>query len=299
MGGVGAHGRGKWAKPEDNSKTASAAGKKAHGQAQSACIGFFACAFRFFRSKENPMGQLSCDPGSGVCAVPATPPADGAKTAQALAAEVVYVGDPLCSWCWAAAPVAEALAAWCAGQGLPFSILMGGLRPGGGDPWNAEFKAFLRRHWQEIETRCGRPFGFALFDRPAFRYDSLPPCRAVAAARQLLAGAGQGGARLLAFYAGIQKHFFVDNADTNEPGFYEAPCAAAGLDFAAFLPRFADPESEKAARKEFALGKALGVDAFPSFVLKQPGGLSLLSRGYASFDTLAEKIAAQLSGSLG
>ncbi|MDR0997381.1 MAG: hypothetical protein LBL69_06960 [Zoogloeaceae bacterium] len=239
------------------------------------------------------MPQPSCDAQTGICAAPGV---DVARETSQAATEprLVYVSDPLCSWCWAVSPMIAPLKDWCAQHGLPFTLLMGGLRPGGGDPWNADFKAFLRHHWHEIESRCGRPFGYALFDRPIFRYDSLPPCRAVVVAKQQLGAASDGGARLLAFYEALQRHFFVEGADTNEADFYRHPCAAADLDFAAFLPEFEAAASTKAAQAEFAQARALGVDAFPSFVLTQGDKHTVIARGYTELSPLTSKIEALL-----
>ncbi len=64
-------------------------------------------------------------------------------------------------------------------ESLDFELVMGGLRPGGGDPWNAEMKSFLKEHWDHVKTASGQEFGYSLFERNEFDYDTEPPSRAV------------------------------------------------------------------------------------------------------------------------
>ena len=40
---------------------------------------------------------------------------------------IIYIGDPMCSWCWGIAPELDRLQAWTT---LPFDVVVGGLRPG-------------------------------------------------------------------------------------------------------------------------------------------------------------------------
>ena len=88
--------------------------------------------------------------------------------------EIIYVGDPMCSWCWGLSPQLNALQRYGQQLGIPFSLVMGGLRPGGGEAWNADFKGFLKHHWEEVTQRSGQPFGYGLFDLEDFNYDTEP-----------------------------------------------------------------------------------------------------------------------------
>ena len=47
---------------------------------------------------------------------------------------------------------------------------MGGLRPGGGDPWNNQMKTFLRNHWEHVTMITN---GFASFEQMAEKVNSL------------------------------------------------------------------------------------------------------------------------------
>ena len=45
-----------------------------------------------------------------------------------MASRLLYVMDPMCSWCWGFAPVVEALAEQAAAAGVSLQIVVGGLR---------------------------------------------------------------------------------------------------------------------------------------------------------------------------
>lgn len=227
-----------------------------------------------------------CDPETGVCAP--RPLANNAAAAEANPPdqEILYVGDPMCSWCWSIAPALEALQDYAESRGLRFTVLVGGLRPGGGDAWTPQFKAFLRHHWEEISTRTGRPFSFGLLDHPHFNYDTEPPCRAVVTARALLREAGRPERDLLAVFASIQEKFFVANQDPNEPAFYESICQRHALDFAAFRQRFESPSIKDQTLAEFNLVRRMGVNGFPTVLFRDGKTLREVAYGYAPGDEM-------------
>lgn len=224
----------------------------------------------------------TCDLETGVCQPGPMPDASKPKAPVNADHEVIYVGDPMCSWCWGISPGIKQLQASCAEKHLGFSIVVGGLRPGGGDPWNDQFKAFLRHHWEEIGTRTGQPFSFDLLDRTHFGYDTEPSCRAVVVARQMLGAADQNSSNLYAFFAAIQEKFYVGNADPSEGVFYRELCEAAGLDFATFLNGFNSAEARTLTRDEFVLNRKWGVRGYPTVLFRDGNNLQQVATGFAS-----------------
>ncbi len=243
------------------------------------------------------MTQLDCDPQTGVCAV--APRADGTAAKAPLDArhELVYIGDPMCSWCWGIEPALRRLIGFARERGLRFSIVVGGLRAGGGEAWTTAFKDFLRHHWQQVGERSGQPFSFGLFERPQFDYDTEPACRAVVVARGLLAQQQPGGddAALYDFFAAIQQRFYVAGDDPGQLEFYREPCRAHGLDFDSFAQRFASDEAKAATRAEFELCRQWGVSGFPTVLLRRGDELQLLASGWAGADQLLKAAAQALA----
>lgn len=225
------------------------------------------------------MTPSDCDLETGVCA-PAPLAGEDTPATRAPDMELVYVGDPMCSWCWGIAPQLERLREHAIGREIPFRLVVGGLRPGGGDEWNAAFKQFLEHHWREIAERTGQPFGFDLLRRESFHYDTEPACRAVVAARPFV------GERELEFFSAIQRKFYVDNEDPKALDFYPSICAATGVDFAAFAQRFADRSVIEETLGEFRLNRSWGVTGYPAILVRTGDRKRPLARGYATFDEM-------------
>jgi len=74
---------------------------------------------------------------------------------------LIYVGDPMCSWCWGFAPEIAALA-----EQFPVEVVVGGLRPGPlAQPLEDGLAGFLAQHWFEIAEQTGQPFDISFLDR--------------------------------------------------------------------------------------------------------------------------------------
>lgn len=198
----------------------------------------------------------------------------------------------MCSWCWGLSPALRQLQDHCRHEAMAFRVVVGGLRPGGGDAWDAQFKQFLRQHWIEISRRSGQPFSYRLLDLAAFNYDTEPACRAVVAARALL------NDRELDFFEAVQRKFYVDNEDPKEPQFYESICRQFDLGFDVFAQRWASQEVKAQTMAEFQLNRSWGVRGYPSVLLWRGATLTTIATGFSTFDQMRQKITAMTSGAL-
>ena len=66
--------------------------------------------------------------------------------------KIIYVGDPMCSWCWGFSNEFKKLLKFTADE-FDGEILMGGLRPGTAEPMDQDMKDFIRHHWDEVSKR--------------------------------------------------------------------------------------------------------------------------------------------------
>lgn len=222
-----------------------------------------------------------CDPITGECA-----PADLGELKEIIIKEtdkeIIYVGDPMCSWCWGISNHLKELKDHF--TQYKFSIVAGGLRPGGGDPWDDNFKSFLMHHWKEVSDRSGQPFGYDLFDREDFHYDTEPPCRAVVASRKWM------GENELSFYEAVSRKFYVDNEDPNEAKFYQSICEQFDIPFDEFLVAFQSEEMKYATNQEFQLNRQWGVKGYPTVLFKLKDQLFQINHGYTEFEEMKERV---------
>ena len=225
-----------------------------------------------------------CDPESGVCTPAPLTNSEPETVVKYENSEIIYVGDPMCSWCWGISPSLKKIRDQFRSNDISFRVVVGGLRPGGGDPWNDQMKDFLKHHWQEVTARSGQEFGYQLFERDTFNYDTEPPCRATVAARPLL------GKRELEFFTAIKYKFYVESEDPGTEEFYMSICEEFEIDFQKFLERFRSEEVRKETHDEFLLNRNWGVRGYPTVILRKDEKLYSVSNGFATFDQMKHQI---------
>lgn len=193
---------------------------------------------------------------------------------------LIYVADPMCSWCWGFAPVIRALSA---ATRLPVEVVVGGLAAGpGARHLTPEMRESLCHHWEEVAARSGQPFELdALHARDAgWSYDSLVPCMALIAART------QDPSLALPALEQLQGAFYAEGRDITTG----RVCADAleGLvpDIDQLVEDLANPALVEAAASEFASARELGVQEFPTAFIRAGDEWALAARGWAPLDHL-------------
>ncbi len=197
--------------------------------------------------------------------------------------EILYIGDPLCSWCWGAAPALSQLKHHYEGK-IPFKILLGGLRPGNTALMDQKLKTFLKNHWEEIQTLTQQAFGYQILEKEDFIYDTEPPARAVFTMRQI------NPTSEFDFFKAIQHQFYAQGKDTNQIATYLELCEdffVAPSDFEAF---YLKPSTKQATAEEFDTARMLGVTGFPTVLIKMGLKYKAIARGYDTFERMNARI---------
>ena len=198
---------------------------------------------------------------------------------------VIYVGDPMCSWCYG---IGEELtsAQEQLGTEVDWQLLTGGLRAGGGDEWTSEFTSFLKHHWQEVSAASGQPFSYELLSANNFLYDTEPSCRAVVVVQSM------DNTKEFVFFKEVQKKFYVDNEDPKRVEFYESICSDLELDYEVFAQRWGSEAYRLGTEQQFAEARSLGVSSFPTILVSHKGKYSVVSRGFTKSEVLVDRIRA-------
>jgi putative protein-disulfide isomerase len=209
--------------------------------------------------------------------------------------KLIYVGDPMCSWCYGFGKELHALTALH--PELSLAIMVGGVRAGATDILDDSGKQFRLGHWARVEQSSGLPFNRTAFlARENFVYDTEPICRAFVTARQLAPQAD-----LLAVFRALQHAFYVDGLDTTD-GLVLADVAVAALEqaghavsAAAFYRNWRTAATIEATRAEFARVREIGVHSFPALLLEVDDQLIEISPGYAPAAALKSRLNAVLA----
>ena len=209
-----------------------------------------------------------------------------------MTARLLYVMDPMCSWCWGFAPVAEALIAQAAAAGVPTHLVVGGLRTGS-SPLDPATRAYILEHWQAVSEATGQGFAFENAMPDGFVYDTEPACRALVTARQLDAE------RVWPLLAAVQSGFYERGLDITLPAVLVELAEQAGLDRAGFAQALIDTDTRAATAADFTWAQGLGIAGFPTLLAERNGQLALLTNGYQPLESLSPLLARWLQQATG
>ncbi len=196
--------------------------------------------------------------------------------------KLIYIGDPMCSWCYGVAPELEKIEATYSEQ-MDFELLMGGLRPYNTQTMS-ELKDFLSHHWEDVHKASNQPFKYDILQDSTITYDTEPPCRAVVVVRQL------APEKTFEFFRAVQEAFYLHNKNLHLLESYHPILKELEIDTEAFDKAFQSEEMKQAVREDFEKSTEMGVMGFPTLVLRVNGRLKLITNGYASAEQMMEQI---------
>ncbi len=196
--------------------------------------------------------------------------------------KLIYVGDPMCSWCYGIAPEWQKLKADYKDK-VQIDYVMGGLRPYFDKPIS-EMKDFLADHWKHVHEASGQEFSYGILDRSDLNYDTEPPSRAVVVIKELKPDAVGD------FFVEIQKLFYVQNKDMNQSESYHGILNTMGIATDAFDNMFHTKEIKEATKAEFDNAKLLGVTSFPTVLLQIGDEQYIVTQGYSTSDKMSKII---------
>ncbi|QNK66015.1 DsbA family protein [Variovorax sp. PAMC26660] len=182
-----------------------------------------------------------------------------------------YIFDPLCGWCYAAAPLVEAARGV---PGLKVAFHGGGMMTGANRrAITPQWREYVMPHDRRIAEMTGQPFGEGYFEGllrdTGAVMDSEPPTTAILAAETLRAGGGLDMAHRL------QRAHYVEGRRIADADVIVALAVELGFDAEAFAASFKQLSGE-ATTKHIAESRQFlqraGGQGFPTFVLTQADG---------------------------
>lgn len=196
--------------------------------------------------------------------------------------KLIYVGDPMCSWCYGISENLEAILKEYNGK-LETEIVMGGLRP-----YNTQtmldLKSFLTHHWEDVHKASGLEFNYGILDDRTITYDTEPPCRAVVIVRQM------NPTKAFSFFKATQKAFYFNNKNMHLVESYFPILDELKLDKSYFEKKFASEIMKEKVKEDFKRSADLGVSSFPTILIEHNGQLHMIARGFASVEEMRERI---------
>jgi putative protein-disulfide isomerase len=203
---------------------------------------------------------------------------------------LIFVADPMCSWCYGFAKELAALTD--AFPKLALQIVLGGVRADETAIMSEELKQFRLGHWQRVEALSGLTFNRQAFIAlQSFVYNTEPICRAVVTARKIAPDMA-----ILPVFRRLQEAFYVLGKDTTN-GAVLAQIAADAMTAQgyptrseSFLVVWNDDSTIAETRQDFVKARSWGISSFPALLLEVGGQLHSVAPGYMSARELEQNL---------
>ncbi|MCH2087797.1 MAG: DsbA family protein [Pseudoalteromonas sp.] len=196
-------------------------------------------------------------------------------------AKLIYVYDPMCSWCWGYRETWIKLKA-ALGDKLVIEYKVGGLAPDSDEPMPKEMQQFLQQTWQRIEQQLGTPFNHEFWHTAQPRRSTYPACRAVLVARQ------QNKEHEM-LYA-IQKAYYLDAQNPSDISTLASLAEQIGLDKNAFIHEIESEKINSLLMDEINQARSLPIQGFPSLVLENKGLYAAVPVNYQDWQSTYQQI---------
>lgn len=198
---------------------------------------------------------------------------------------LLYVADPMCSWCYGFSPVMAEIEDHF-GERLPVQLMMGGLRAGNTTPMTDADKSKTAGHWTKVEQATALPFDFeTMKQRDGWIYDTEPACRAVVTMRLLNPRVALG------FMGRVQRAFYAEGRDTTKDSVLADVAGETGVDREMFFAELVSEEAKRETQRDFLAAQHAGIRGFPTLLAGDgTGNYLMVTNGYRPLDGLPQAL---------
>jgi|Marorgknorr_s2lv_3_1036020.scaffolds.fasta_scaffold00007_28 putative protein-disulfide isomerase len=200
---------------------------------------------------------------------------------------VIFMTDPICSWCWGMLPELFILQEEF-GHRLNFDLRCAGLQLGSKRPLREDQAKDLIALWHRVAETTGQQFAFSLPADATFIYHSELACRALHIARRYLQE------EPWQLFQSIQEAFYVHCRNINDLGQLFKLVKDCGIDEQTFRNEMTSETIIASTRNEFDWCNSQGIQALPTLFLDLGTGPKLISGGFATAEYLVPEIKSRL-----
>lgn len=202
-------------------------------------------------------------------------------------ARIIYLYDPLCGWCYGFSPVIKKLSEDYSRQ-YDFTVISGGMIPHEKSGSINEIAPFIKDAYKTVEENTGIKFG-ETFIREILMpgnavLNSEKPSRAVTICKMLKPE------QTIAFVHDLQRAFYFYGKDLQDDATYRPLASAFNIDEDLFMKMLNEPEVAKKTQEDYQYAASLNVSGFPTLLYQNEDTMLVLSRGYASYTEVKERL---------
>lgn len=196
---------------------------------------------------------------------------------------LIFVSDPLCSWCYGMGRAVDEARARLAGQ-VACELRIGGINTEAVSALPARALDHFRPLWARVTEVTGAEFAMRLPADADFVYNSTAACASVVAARQA------SGEEPFDYLHALQRVFFIEGRNPNARRVQCDVAATVGVPLAAFERALDAPDTVARMRAEMTAARGYGTNALPAVLIARAATPALLAGGYVDADTLVEQV---------
>ena len=195
---------------------------------------------------------------------------------------LIYVMDPMCSWCYAFHPHLKDMISRLK-QGVRIQCYMGGLAPDNDQAMPDEMQQAISDTWKQIEASTGTPFNHDFWTQCQPRRSTYPACRAVISAELTATGSGM----LMA--EAIQRAYYLEARNPSDMDTLLELATEIGLDQQRFSSQMFSKKTARTLFEDLQYCQQHGIQGFPFLGLELQNGLEVICAGYCDRDQLLQR----------
>ena len=195
-----------------------------------------------------------------------------------------YVHDPMCSWCWGFRPVFNQVKQALTAK-VDIQYILGGLAPDTDQPMPEQMQSNIIETWKRIQLEIpGTEFNYDFWSSCSPRRSTYPACRAIIASRMQRPDLEEE------MLKAIQHAYYLQAKNPSDLGVLINLAGQLGLDAQQFSDDIQSKACQNILSKEIEFSRYIGIESFPSLVLKQEKSYTSLDIDYID----SKKILAQI-----
>ena len=170
--------------------------------------------------------------------------------------KLLYIMDPMCSWCYGFQPeLAQFLAS---NPSAEVDWILGGLAPDTKQPMDHSLRGTIAAYWYQIEKQTQVTFNHDFWALNTPYRSTYPACRAVIAAQTLL---GRGAEKMV---QAIQSAYYQQAQNPSLNDTLLACAQSIGLEEHVFSAALSSAEIEQTFQQHLLITQQLQVNGFPA-----------------------------------
>lgn len=199
--------------------------------------------------------------------------------------ELIYIADPMCSWCWGFSSVIQQIADRLHVQGAAtLRILPGGLRTEAASEMGQKAADEVMHHWQDVAKATGQAFNFESPLKADYVYNTAPACLAVSVMARHMPGME------LPYLHALHQAFYVERRDLKQLEVLTDCAVSCGVVPGPFAEKLGSPDARTWASRDIDTVRQWGIQGFPAVLLLTGDQVSVLTIGYQAWGELQKPL---------